>query len=234
MIIDLLLDIIYPLRCSFCKEIISRGSKFFLCNMCQEKVKFIKNGCEICGKSLITGYEHICTDCRINKHEFERCISAVEYRDEVKYALIKYKFFGKKPLVNTFTELIIDKVKEFSDIDMIVGVPMYILKYKQRGFNQTEILAKAISKKMRIPYFNGILTKVKNTKSQSVLSRKKRLMNLKDAFKVMDNTKITNKNILIVDDIYTTGATASECATCLKKAGASNVYVLTIASGKGY
>jgi len=180
------------------------------------------------------GYDELCNDCRTIRHYFDKAYSAVEYRDEVKKALIRYKFFGKKQLIDTFVELMLYKVEKLKNIDLVVGVPLHQKRFKERGFNQSENLAKLLAERLGYLFDNKILAKVKETQNQSELSRIRRLKNLKLAFKIIDKTKVKGKDILLVDDIYTTGATVSECSKVLKQAGASHVYVLTIASGKGY
>ncbi len=130
--------------------------------------------------------------------------------------------------------LLLTKINEFKNIDYISYVPMHKSKPKLRGFNQNFLLAKGLSKKLNIPLGKNILLKIKDTKSQSSLNKRDRLLNLKDAFEVSNKAEIKSKNILLIDDIFTTGSTVSECARCLKTAGANKVYVLTVASGYAY
>lgn len=233
MLISRLLDILFPPKCSFCKTII-KHNKYCLCNECLKDIRFIKNGCDICGKSKPTGYKEICPNCIVTKHFFDKCVSVFEYRSQVKSAIIRYKFFGKREIAKTFAKMLEDKISRFEDIDYITSVPLHAAKLRIRGFNQCDLIARILSKDLDLKFDNKILIKTKDTKSQSLLNRGNRLKNLKNAFEILDTSKIANKNILLIDDIYTTGATVSECAKCLKQGGANKVFVLTLASGKGY
>jgi ComF family protein len=118
---------------------------------------------------------------------------------------------------------------ECRDYSLIIPVPLHIKKLRKRGFNQAIILADAIGKKWQIPVNFSLLKRCKFTLSQTGLDKKERERNIKRAFEVTDRAKIAGKNILLVDDVYTTGATLNECAKILTKAGAQKVAVLTLA-----
>lgn len=180
------------------------------------------------------GYNGVCSECRVKKQLFDRCVSIVEYKDYAKFALINYKFYKRRNISKTLVDLLLTKINEFNGVDLILYVPIHKNKLKLRGFNQNYILAKGLSKNLNIQLGENILIKTKDTKNQSSLNRVNRLINLKGAFEVADKYKITGKNILLIDDIFTTGATVSECAQCLRSAGAKSIYVLTVASSKGY
>ena len=226
--------LLFPLKCGFCNIVISGEEKYLLCDKCLNNVKFIgEDCCQKCGKVLITGYANLCSDCRMIEHHFDRAFSAVEYRDGVKSALIRYKFFGQKKGFDTLIALILTKVWKIGSVDLILPVPLHKEKMVQRGFNQSEEIARFVAKELGVRLNTSSLLRVKNTKSQSTLLRQERLNNTKTAFESFCSSQIEGKTLLLVDDIYTTGSTVSECARVLKKAGAEKVYVLTIASGRG-
>jgi len=112
---------------------------------------------------------------------------------------------------------------------MIVPVPLHIKKLRQRGFNQSAILARALKKKWRIPLNYFLLKRAKFTLTQTGLDKKEREKNIKGAFEVTSAKDVKDKNIILVDDVYTTGATVNECAKTLRKAGAKDVAILTLA-----
>ena len=118
---------------------------------------------------------------------------------------------------------------DFTDYSLIIPVPLHIKRLRQRGFNQALILARAIGKKWQIPVNFSLLKRHKFTETQTGMNKTERKQNIKGAFEVRDKENIAGKNIIIVDDVYTTGATVNECAKTLLKAGAQKVTVLTLA-----
>jgi ComF family protein len=118
---------------------------------------------------------------------------------------------------------------ESRDYSLIIPVPLHIKKLRKRGFNQSIILADPLGKKWQIPVNFSLLKRSKFTLSQTGLDKKERERNIKGAFEVRDKEKIAGRNIILIDDVYTTGATLNECAKTLTKAGAKKVAVLTLA-----
>ena len=106
---------------------------------------------------------------------------------------------------------------------------MHKLKKSVRGYNQSELVANEIAKQMELPFEKTVLIKTKNTKVQSTLTKTQRIENVKNAFFVTDTTKVKDKKVVLIDDIYTTGCTVNECSKVLKQAGAKEICVVTIA-----
>lgn len=155
-----------------------------------------------------------------------------KYEGKIRELLLEYKFFEKSYLYKTFSALILKDKKVCSQIkkyDIILPVPIYIKKKKIKGYNQTELIAKEIAEKHNLEYETNILIKIRDTKKQSTLTKAQRKINVKDAFSINDTEKINKKNIILLDDIYTTGNTVNECCKSLKKAGVNNILILTIA-----
>lgn len=191
--------------------------------------------CGICGK--ITE-EHICKDCYKKLQPylyFYRCediFYALKYKELIRSKIIDYKFNDKAYLYNMFCEILIrnkmacEFIKEY---DIIIPVPMHKRKKARRGYNQTELVAKQLARKFDIPISTTILIKQKNTPMQSSLGREDRIKNVQNVYKIDYEEKITDKKVLLVDDIYTTGATVTECKKMLKLAGAKKVGAIIIA-----
>lgn len=118
---------------------------------------------------------------------------------------------------------------DIQQFDYMMPVPLHPTRYRERGFNQSELLAAGISQHFLIPLLNDHLIKIRPTPNQSLSQRKDRFTNLKGAFRIQPSKKIYGKNILLVDDLITTGMTASETALTLKNAGANKVAILTLA-----
>lgn len=155
-----------------------------------------------------------------------------KYEGIIRNLLIKYKFNEKAYLYNSFCEFIKKYQKELlkNEIyDIIIAVPISKKKYKIRGYNQSTLLASKIAKNMNIKFEKNIIVKTKNNTSQSTLTKEKRKQNVKGVYKILNKKSILNKRILLIDDIYTTGATVNECSKLLKENGAKLIDVFTIA-----
>ena len=184
---------------------------------------------------------HICKDCiKIVKNEEKTTVLddnayLFEYKDKLRDKIIEYKFDDKPYLYKDFAYLFINnqKICDFlKSYDIITAVPMYYKKQIMRGYNQAEEFGDALSRYSGIKADSDILLRVKNTKPQKGLNKEQRKVNLADAFAV-NKEKIKNaENILLVDDVYTTGSTMDTLAKLLKKAGAGKVYFMCIATGK--
>lgn len=205
-----LLSILYPNCCPGCGEIISSDKKF--CNDCKAELSFIK----------VKQYKN-------KDNRFNSLISVFYYKDTAKRMISRYKFYGKKNIHKIMSEYMIREFEEnYSsiDFDYITYVPMSATEYKERGFNQTKLLAKDISRKTKIKC-RKLLKKTRKTKHQMSLKAKERATNLKDCFKPTEEIK--GKKVLLVDDIKTTGTTLNECSKALRQAGAREIYCITFA-----
>ncbi len=213
--IEKILDLIFPPVCGICNKKINT----YLCGKCEKEIN----------KITCVG------ENRYDNKYFSTHMYLFKYEGIIRNKIISYKFNDKPYLYKTFCEIFVKnkKVCEFlKKYDIIISVPMYKKKKNQRGYNQSELIAKEIAKKTEnIEYRNDILLKIKNTARQSSLNKEQRKENIKNAYLIKSSNKeyILNKNILIFDDIYTTGSTANECAKMLKEAGAKDVGILTIA-----
>jgi len=139
-----------------------------------------------------------------------------------------FKYEGKVKLGRFLSDLIIDRCLP-PQFDIIVPVPLHSKRLKERGFNQSFLLAHQINKKLSLPVIADDLQRIKWTRPQVELDWRERASNVKGAFTLIDNEEIKGKEVLLIDDVYTTGSTVNECARVLKKAGAKKVYVATVA-----
>lgn len=224
-----IIDLMFPrqIKCIDCG---CETNKFGICDECISRFHFIKGKtCEICGHG-INENSNVCYECKGREYSFDKNFAIFYYEDDVRTKINLLKQSRIKSIGEMFAYFVADKyeelIKEF-DIDMIIPVPIGKEREKVRKFNQSEILCKELEVTAKVR--NDILIRFKDTPHQTGLSRENRKTNLLGAFKVVDKKIIRNKNVLIVDDIYTTGSTISECASTLKKAGASKVFSLTLA-----
>lgn len=196
--------------------------------------------CGICGKRIFST-SYTCANCLsilkcykeriiINSKFYDYMINLYEYKGIIKHRICKYKFREAKYISKTFAELASKKIKELNlKFDIIIPVPISLQRHLERGFNQSELIAKNIAKALNKEIYTNVLIKVRNNKKQSELKANERKNNVKGVYNIKNFYKIDGKTILLIDDIYTTGATINECSKTLKKYGAKKIIVLTIA-----
>lgn len=151
---------------------------------------------------------------------------------DIRDLLLQYKFKNKAYMYNTFVNFILQDKNLCAKLmlyDIIIPVPMSKVKKASRGYNQTELISKKLAQMLNIEYENKCLVKKKVNKTQSSLNEKQRFENVKGVFGIENSNIIKNKNVILFDDIVTTGATVNECAKVLKEAGAKKICVLAIA-----
>ena len=199
----------------------------------------ICNCCGIMFKSR-QGQDHFCGDCITQPKEFRIARAAVAYDHQLMAVMHRFKYAGKIQLVGPLGGLVRDAYMRYWDretVDLILPVPLHTKKFRKRGFNQSYLLirrrksksAPMVAEVFDIPVSTDVLIRSKATVSQTGLGRQQRLKNIKGAFRVKIPEKVIAKKVLLVDDVYTTGATVNECARVLLKAGAERVDVLTVA-----
>lgn len=170
-------------------------------------------------------YVEVCWQCLKKAPPFSKVINYGLYEGLLAVAINHLKFHGLKRLAKPLGRLLLSF--DLSEIDGIVPVPLSIKRLRERGFNQSLLIARVISKEIRVPLLMNTLLKKKETPPQTDLSARKRLLNLKNAFEIKGD--IRGLRLLLVDDVMTTGATVRECSKELMKAGAKEVIVLTLA-----
>lgn len=227
------LDLLYPPRCQCCGRFIDS----LICSECFEKLQPIQPPfCAQCGMPFnsLAKTGELCGDCAAGRFPLERARSAYHYGDVVRKAIHTYKYRGKSRLAVPFGELMSARFDEyFGDVpvDALVPVPLHKRRERTRGFNQARLLCQEISRLRDIAVLDRALTRVKATRPQIELTAKQRFSNVRNAFQVTRPETISGKNVLLVDDMFTTGATLRECARTLKRAGAAGVYGYTLARG---
>lgn len=211
MFFDNVLSFLFPQKCIFCKKY---GE--VICDKCIKRVE---------------KYETIKVIKYKNKN-LDYLIYFFKYEKIIRKLILQYKFFNKPIISEMFSKIILKNEKICGILkfyDIIIPVPMHKYKKQCRGYNQTELFSKQIANKLCITYNENILVKVKNNVRQSSLNLENRENNVKNVFKIIDENEIKNKNVILVDDIYTTGATLEECTKELKDAGCKTVLGLVIA-----
>ena len=231
-------DIILPHRCLACGEIVEKGG--FVCPKCFEKIDFITEPCcNICGIAFdYADSDNItCLDCIQHKPQFDKARAAFLYENIGRDLALAFKYADRTEACEYFSNLMISAGYKFFNeqnviIDYIIPVPIHKKKLLARKYNQSALLVKQIAKKTGLKPVYDVLIRSKNTKPQSNFHKKDRFKNVKGVFEVKNKDLIKDKNILLIDDVLTTGATVSECAKVMKKSGAKNIYVLALARTK--
>ncbi len=231
-----LINLLYPALCKACLKKINEFDRN-ICECCAKKIKErALPFCVKCGRQLKGSPELItmCPDCKENAPYFDRAWSACYYDGLLKDLIHEFKYNKIISLSTDFSILMINFMKKYDvgrDCQIILSIPMHPNRLFRREINHADILAMALGKRLGIPYSGDTLKKIKDTSFQSKLKRWDRIKNLHLSFSLKNNSIIRNKNILLVDDLFTTGSTVNECSRLLKNSGAGYVEVITLARG---
>ena len=188
-----------------------------------------------CGKPVKEDEQLYCYDCKRKDHQFDRGYSVFEY-DSVKLGLYRFKYAGRAEYAAFYAQMTVKNYGETirrMKADFLLPVPLHTSRMRKRGYNQAEEFARQISDRIQVPVRTDVIKRKRNTAALKTMDAAQRQNNLKNAFIITAND-VKLKTIIVIDDIYTTGATMDAIAGLLKKAGAASVYVLTVAAGKGF
>ena len=230
-------DLLYPPFCQICfKQTRVKWPSGILCARCREKIILNKPPfCIKCSRFIgDSDGQSRCAFCRRYLLAFDFAWSACLYEPPLKELIHHFKFHGKTYFRFLFAELMTEFIElyrlDIRQFDCLMPVALSSTRLRERGYNQSLFLAEAIAARYKIPLDRESLIKSRHSDPQALLSQKIRFTNLKGAFRMRAQTDVKNKNILLVDDLLTTGSTASEIASVLKSAGAGRVGVLTLAT----
>ena len=231
------LRLIYPEICQLCHNERASAHEGLVCSQCRSRIRFIRPPfCERCGLpfegDLTAAFT--CTNCRGLKLHFSSARSAAVAKTVVLEAIHQFKY-GRalwfEPFLSDLLVRAAAPALPSERWDIIVPVPLHPLKLREREFNQAAVLAAHLSRVTQIPLAEDILHRIHATATQTLLSREKRAANMKNAFAVRRGRTLAGKKIVLVDDVFTTGATTNTCAQALRMAGADEVCVWTVARG---
>lgn len=231
-----IVDIIFPARCPLCGELRPFGNTG-VCIECEKELSYVKEPtCLKCGKTIEAASDEYCSDCIRLPKSFEKCFPAFNYEGRIKDSLYEFKYKNLRSHADFYCEGIMKRHgNELKSIhfDGIVPVPVHSHKKKVRGYNQAELIANKLSKAINVPVYLDYLIRSEDTNPQKELDDRERMKNLKNAFIIAQNV-VKLDIVLLVDDIYTSGATMEACTEALSKAGVSKVYCVSVAIGRGY
>jgi len=226
--------LLYPGRCPVCDSVVMpAGNK--ICYPCRNRLRRIREPyCLKCGQQLTDEELEYCSDCRKKKHVFISGICLYEY-ESVQEAIYRFKYEGRSEYAAFFGEEMAywlgERLKSFR-ADALIPVPIHRKRFRERGYNQAQLLAQEVGKRLRIPVLTNVIERVRNTAPQKGLGMQERQNNLKKAFKMCQND-VKLDTIIIIDDIFTTGATIDAMGRVLLEAGVKEIYFAALAVGKG-
>lgn len=228
---QVVLQLVYPRRCPICDGIVPNPGEY-ICEKCAKIPVLVREPwCMKCGKPL-ESEEALCEDCKNRPHEFIRGRILFDYESVAK-SIYRFKYGDRPEYGEYFGRCIADELSDFIlrvKPDALVPVPLHRKRLSKRGYNQSEILAKVVSKYTHIPVLKGLVKRRKNTIPMKLLAPGERQNNIKNAFIVKGNS-VKLKTIIIIDDIYTTGATIDEIGRSFKDAGSTKIYFITLSGG---
>lgn len=233
---DMALDMLYPKTCPVCDNVLKRQE--MICSQCRGKLVYIcEPRCKKCGKFLgkeeNASYQEYCSDCRRVRHSYDFGIAVFILNDEMRQSIYRFKYKNRRTYAIFYGNAIADYCGTLFltlGIEVIVPVPIHKRKKRQRGFNQTDLIAEALGERLHLPVCSNLLVRTRYTIPQKELNPTARHNNVKNAFQI-GKSLVQYKKILLVDDIYTTGSTIDACAEMLKTAGVEQIYFVSLAIG---
>jgi competence protein ComFC len=227
--------VVFPSFCRTCGALLERRRDGVLCAACLEKIQPHRAPfCPVCGRF----YEgetknHVCGRCLVSPPPFDRHRSAGRYGGILKDALLLLKYQRLRPLGPVLGGMAFEAARAETEfwrgIDLVVPVPLHRKRRRERGFNQSEIIAGEIGRRSGTPVNPGALRKTRPTPPQTSLEREERVENVRDAYARGRKCAVSGRVVLLIDDVFTTGSTLGECARVMRREGAAEVRALTVA-----
>jgi ComF family protein len=242
-----LFAVLFPSDCRICNAPLVQISRLPLCQECLDAMLPISGDvCMLCGERLFSSYALAeagealrCGLCRRIEPAFARAVAYGSYDSGLRELIHLLKYGGVRPAANVLGRMLAEAIAALepsfpSASVAVIPVPLHRFKRRQRGFNQAELIVRAAIKsnlidRGRLELCAGVLERTRETASQIGLTSHQRRQNLRGAFRVAQPEAVTGREVLVVDDVFTTGATVSECARVLRRAGATKVWVATVA-----
>ena len=224
---DRIASLLFPDCCVFCGCVMTYvKSRICICPACAEKLIFSDEvvTCSLCGRHLTTG-ERLCPTCQSHRHFFNRAVSCLAYELGTRQSILRYKFGGRTDYAATYAAMMARRIQPLCQktrFDFVVCAPLSKKTLQERGYNQAELIAKELSRYLKVPCI-PTLKRTNDGEPQHTLSAALRRENVKKCYFKTD--RIGKGKILLVDDIYTTGATANYCSRLLREMGYEKVYL---------
>jgi ComF family protein len=235
-LLDRILHWVFPTDCVACGRPAAERRLPFFCRGCWETIRPIEGPvCPRCGRpfdspvALLASPGYLCGPCRKKPPAFDRALSPYRYEGILEQAIHLFKYRRRDALATPLTDLMLVWADKLPSISLVMPVPLHPSRLRRREFNQALLLADRIADRLGLPLSFEQLVRVRATRPQTELDRKERARNVRRAFAVREPAGLAGQQVLLVDDVLTTGATVNECARVLRRAGVESVTVLTLA-----
>lgn len=235
-----LFSVLFPSDCRICQSPLVNISRLPVCEPCLAKIAPLDGLlCQVCGEKLFSAYVQspdgpLCGLCRRAQPQFQRAVAFGAYDGALRDLIHLFKYNGIKPAGAVLARLLGQAIIQLSlpDEFVLIPVPLWSGKRQARGFNQAEAIARAFLSDRAsggIQLDTATLIRARETASQTGLTRRQRRANVRGAFAVTAPERIRGRSVLLIDDVMTTGTTVNECARVLRRAGAKEIFVATVA-----
>lgn len=230
-LLNVLSELLYPsgIKCVICGDDLPEENRYCVCSKCE--LSYNTKFCLRCGRAMKNMAEY-CDRCQNEDVAFDIARAPFVYEGEIKKLVYRLKYGGAKYLAKVLAEFMADVYFETDfDADLVTCVPLHPKRLKQRGYNQAYEIAVGVSELIGLPYCDT-LVRVKSTINLARLNKEERAREIVGAYEPAENIDIKGKNVVLIDDVFTTGATTSECCKSLRKAKCGKIFVLTFATSK--
>jgi ComF family protein len=229
--------VLLPTTCKLCQSVVEDLRLGVVCQACWDRVNTIEDPfCSVCGYAFpskaLSGKAAVCGPCRRGLYRFDVARAWAPFQDSVKEIIHQLKYGCHPSLARPLAARLADTYethRQRLQADWLIPVPLHPARKRERGFNQSSEIARHLSRIAGIPLAQHCLRRTRPTQVQAGLTRRERRRNVSGAFEMSKNSEVSGKAVLVVDDVFTTGATLNECARILRQSGAAKIAVLTVA-----
>ncbi len=224
-------ELFFPsgIKCVVCGDDLPEETRYQVCNRC--KLSYNTKFCQRCGRAM-KNMASYCDKCQNEKVDFDIARAPFVYTGEIKKLVYRLKYGGAKYLAEVLAQFMADTYHETDfTADIITCVPLHAKRLKKRGYNQAEEIAKGVAEILSISFVDT-LDRIKSTTNLARLNKSDRAKEIEGAYVIKPDATIKGKNILLIDDVFTTGATTGECCKVLRKAKCGKIFILTFATSK--